>query len=107
MARASVSVQDVVVGGLNASYDTMTGDGISFENGSNVFAHVKATTGATITITTPATFEGLDLEDRTISVSGGEEQFIGPFNSKIYEQSDGTVYIDTDQTDTDIAILRL
>lgn len=108
MAREALSVEQVATSGLAATYTTIGVDGVSFPNANDVFIHVKATTAANITIATPFTLdEGLTVEDRVVSVSGGGEQFIGPFSDKIYEQADGSIYVDSDQTDTDIAILKV
>ena len=108
MARNSIDVQDIKIAGLNASYTTITSDGISFTYQNDTFAHIIATTAATITIDTPITLDdGLTVEDRTIDLESSEEIFVGPFDKKIYGQDDNSIYIDSDQTDTDIAILRL
>ena len=108
MAREAINVQQVASSGLAATYTTIGVDGVSFSNTKDVFIHVKATTAANITIQTPFTLdEGLTVEDRVVAVSGGSEKFIGPFSDKIYEQSDGSIYVDSDQTDTDIAALKV
>jgi len=107
MAREMINTQRVNSAGLTPTYTTMTVDGIEFSNTGNEIVHIKATTAAEITITTDATIDdGLTIEDRTISVGSGEEVFITGLDKRYYNTVDGTVYIDSDQTDTDIAILK-
>ena len=108
MARETITVEKIDIDSLNATYTTMTVDGIAFLNSNKTFLHIVAPSAAVITIITPYTAnEGLALEDRIISIAIGEEVFVGPFSPKIYEQNDGTIFVNSDQLDTDIAALKV
>ena len=99
MARTALTVQDISVSGMTPSYTAAIVDGHSFPNNKPTFIHVKNGAGSdvTITIQTALTKEGLDLADRTVTVTAGSETMIGPF-SDIYNQSDGSVYVDYSAT---------
>jgi hypothetical protein len=107
MARAALTVQSLTDAGLNTDgkYTTMTAEGVSFANQtgfSKVILHIKATTAAQITIQTYQTINGLAVADRIVSIGAGEDMFIGPFPTSLYNQLDGTVLVDSDQLDTQI-----
>lgn len=97
MARAAMSVQSIVRGGLAASYGSVaSADGIEFTNNGKTFLHVKNSSGGSINVTiqTPGTVDGLAIADRTVAVANGADKFIGPFAQGQYNQSDGVVYVD-------------
>ena len=106
MSRVALDVEQVVSQGLEAAYTTITADGVSFVNNGRVIVHVVATTACDITIKTPVLYDtDLALADRVVSLGASEEYFIGPFVTSLYNIG-GSVHIDSDQVDTDIAILR-
>lgn len=91
MARVALSVQSTARTGLEAAYTAATADGHAFDNTrENVFLHVKNGAGAdtTVTISTPATVDGLAIPDRTVVVTASEDRFIGPFPKGLYNNDD-------------------
>lgn len=92
MARTNLTIQTTARTGLEATYTAATVDGHAFDNtGKRVFLHVKNAAGVdtTITIDNPAVVDGLNVPDKTVVVTAGEERFIGPFGES-YEQASGT-----------------
>ena len=96
MARAALTVQEISLTGLNPSYVAAEGDGNSFTNLGDVFIHVKNASGGSITVTvqTPATVQGVAVEEVPVSVPASGERMIGPFPPSVFNQSDATVYVD-------------
>jgi hypothetical protein len=47
-----------------------------------------------VTIATPKTLGGLSVGEQIVAVAAGKTKVIGPFDSDIYNQSDGSVNID-------------
>jgi hypothetical protein len=108
MARQTLTVQTIDLDGLEATYTAANGDGHSFANDGRVLLHVKNGDAAdkTITVQTPATVEGVDVAEVTVTVPAGEERFIGLFSRKIFNQSGGVVYVDYSAT-TSVTIAAL
>lgn len=106
MARAMVDVQKIVSTGLiNPSVTTIPADGVEFKNTGNEIIYINAPSAADITIITDATVaDGLEINDRTISLSAGDEMYITGLDKRYYNNTDGTVYINSTVTDTEVAI---
>ncbi len=109
MTRVELTPEQLSDAGVKPAgkYTAITADGVYISNPtSRVIVHVKATTAASITVSTAYTYNGLTFQDRVIALGAGEECFIGPFDRTIYNQS-GTqeVWIDSDQLDTQILAL--
>lgn len=112
MARTLIAVQDSVITGLEATYTAAIADGHYFANTGKEVIHVKNGDAAdkTITIQTPATVEGLAIAENAVVVTAGEERFIGPFKTSVFnQQSDRpNVYIDySATTSVTLAIIRI
>ncbi len=113
MAYANLSTQIVVKAGLTPAYTAATlSDGNKFSNTGKEFIHVVNAGGSpcVVTMPTPATISGLAIEDKTVSVTAGEERMIGPFEPGIYNQpaDKGKCYITYDQaTSVTIAVIRI
>ena len=114
MAREELTIYKITSRGLiegsdnDFEYTTISdADGAKFDNRGRQFLHVKAGEAETIlTIPTPVTFNGdLQLDDRIITLAINEEMFIGPFERNLYNQTDGTVHVDSDQADTEVVAL--
>lgn len=106
---ATLTVQDVVRAGLEATYASAAagGDEMPNNDGKKMFLHVVNGGGSdcVMTITTTAVVDGLAVADRTVTVTAAEERFIGPFPIEYYST---TVAIAYDQvTSVTIAALRL
>lgn len=108
MAREMVDVQKVDSNGVtNPEYTTIGADGVEFSNSGTEIIIIKAPTAADITFITDATVEGgLKIEDKEVSLSGDDEYFISNLSRRYFNTVDGTVQIDSTETDTEIAIIK-
>lgn len=91
MPKDSLSVQQSVTGGLNATYTAASVNGHAFDNsGRDVLLHVKngGAGASVITFETGLTVDGLTVQDPTVSIPAGEERFFGPFPTS-YHNNDG------------------
>lgn len=91
MARAVLAVQDSVLAGLTPTFTVATVDGHAFDNRSGkVVLYVKNGGGVstTVTISTPATVNGLAVADLTVSIPAGEERVIGTFPRGVFNNDD-------------------
>lgn len=110
MARTALSVQQISRDGLTPTYTSATTDGHSVVNDGRVFIHVKNNGASPITVTvqTPGAVDGLAIADRQVTVSNGSEKMIGPFLPNVYNQSDGSIWINySATTSVTVAALRL
>lgn len=110
MARTEISVQAISRDGLQPTYSALIADGHMFKNdGEHMFLHVKNDiTPFTLTIQTPQTVDGLAVAEKTVSIGTSEEQFVGPFPVRTYNQASDLVYVDySNVTDGTVAALRL
>lgn len=100
MARTSLTPQQVVTSGLEATYTAANVDGHMFAPGESRMLHVVNGGGSSINVTVQAEYtrDGLALPDRVVAVPNGEDRFIGPFDRETYAQRSGNdrgkVYVD-------------
>jgi hypothetical protein len=85
--------------GLSAAYSPAAAEGHAVENNGRVILHVCNDSEEDITVTILSGYvrAGLKLADRVVEVGAGEEKFIGPFATDIYNQTDGgagQIYVD-------------
>jgi len=110
MARTAINYQQVVRTGLEETLEAANVDGNKIANDGRILLHVKngGASPITVTVQTPGTVDGLSVSDMTIVVTNAEERFIGPFPPGIYNQSDGSVYVDYSAvTSVTVAALRV
>lgn len=113
MARKVLNTQTFNAKGKNLTNvaEAIGDEGASFFNdGSVVVLFINDTEGAgAITIPTPMKVDGdLDVGEREYSVSAGEILIAGPFSRQVYNQDDGSVYINADNEDTqDVKVVIL
>lgn len=98
MARTAITAQVVTPAGIVPSYGAVDqANGNAFDNvqGDRVL-HVKNGGGVSLTVTilTPATLEGEEVAERTVTVAAGAEKIIGPFSRRVFNQADSAVYVD-------------
>ncbi|MBI5035569.1 MAG: hypothetical protein HZB51_34185 [Chloroflexi bacterium] len=76
-------------------------------NDGNTRLHVKNATGSTcvVTIDTPGTVDSNAIANPTVSVATAKEFLIGPFPKSVYDDSNGRVKFNFDQT-VDITAVR-
>lgn len=108
MARTMVSVQKVDANGVtNPTYTAVGVDGVEFPNSGNELVIIKAPTAADVTFITDATVDGgLSIEDLTVSLALNDEYMISDLSKRYFNTVDGTVYVDSTQTDTEIAVIK-
>ena len=96
MARTALAVQQVERAGLTPAYTAANAQGHSIINGDGgAFLHVKTSgTPCDVTVQTPGTVDGEAIADRVVSLGAATEAMVGPFPPSVYNQADGTVYVD-------------
>lgn len=99
MARVSLARQQLVDTGLLAAYSPAATEGHTVENNGKMILHVRNAGEEDITVTILSGYvrNGLKLADRVVTVGTGKSVFIGPFNTEIYNQTDGgagQIYVD-------------
>ena len=97
MARTTVTPQTLSNAGITPTYNAATAtDGDAFANDGNTFIHVKnASSQVTLTIQTPATVSGVAIAEQTVTIPATTgDKMIGPFNTTVFSQADGKVYLD-------------
>lgn len=108
MARTAITVELMGAAGTDATYSAAHVDGNKAVWSKDLFLHVKAPENRAITILTPGTVDGLDIEDRAVDVVPVSEELFVPLGRTAYVQADGMVYWDYDAvTTTTVAILKL
>jgi hypothetical protein len=110
MARTDITAQQIVRTGLEETFIAATADGQMFANDGRMILHVKNGAGAPINVTiqTPGSVDGLAIAEQVVAVTNGEERFIGPFPTNIYNQADEKVYVDySSPTTVTVAVLRV
>lgn len=101
MARTAASVQQAVVTGATLTANNAHADGNYFQNDGRTALYVTNGSGGALTVTIQAPDSGKDglaVSDRTVSVTTGTSKLIGPFRKDVYNQSDGSVYVDWSTT---------
>lgn len=99
MARASQTTQEIVRSGLVPSMTTPTADGDVIDSG-RVFLFVEnvGTASHDVTVQTPLTVEGLDVEQLVVTVAASEQRMIGPLPKHVFGRpsgsNEGRVYVD-------------
>lgn len=92
MARVDVTPQTITRDGLVPALTAPTVDGDAIPTGrvfvmaENVGASVES-----VTVRTPITVDGLDVEELIVSVAVGDTTFIGPFPIRTFGQPSGAV----------------
>lgn len=100
MPRAALTVKQVErTTGLTPAYEAAQAPGSGsnyFANDGRTFLHIKNGGGAPITATfqTPGDVNGLAIADLVITVNNATEKMVGPLEPSIFNQADGTVYVD-------------
>lgn len=97
MARTALVPQQVVRTGLTPVFSAANVDGHSVANDGHTMLEVKNASAAPInvTIVTPGLVDGNAIADLVVAVPANTgDKMIGPFPPGIYNQADGTIYVD-------------
>lgn len=111
MARTAVTVTALSRGGTAQpsaqNADNTNGMALQGNNG-KIALQLDASTGTVnFTIVTPGTVDGLAVSDRAIAVTSGTPKWVGGLPASIYNQSDGSVYINCDSANGRVRALRI
>ena len=109
MPRTVLAAQAMAISGLKPVYTAANVDGHSVANNGEMFLHVKNAAVADITVTLVSIPDPWGrVGDRAVVVPDGEELMIGPIPPLLYNQADGTVYVNfTAVTSVTVAAIRL
>lgn len=110
MSRTAATVQQMSRAGVTPTYNAAHADNNYFANdGRTLLQVLNVGAEMTVTIQTPGTVDGLAISDRAVVVPlTTGNKMIGPFPPDIYNQSDGTVYVDWSRTsDVTFAVMRM
>lgn len=99
MARTALTVQEIVTAGITPSLGAANVDGHSIPGTGDVVVHVKNGSASPVSVTIPtpgvAGKSAEPIADRVVSVPATTgDKIIGPFDPAVFQQPDGTVYID-------------
>jgi hypothetical protein len=95
--RAVLVPQQVTRQGLTPVFSTVTSEGVSVANDGRMVLEVKNTSASSVNVTvqTPGSIDGLAIADLVVAVPATNgDKIIGPFQPGIYNQPDGTIYVD-------------
>ena len=114
MSRVALTIQQITrnANGLSVTFAAPASTQLSIpSNDGRMYLELKNTGSATQTVTvqTPGTVSGLAIAELTaeVPITSGDK-IIGPFPPALFNQSDGSVYVDLTATTTmTIALLRL
>lgn len=95
---ATLSVLEITRAGVDVGAVAAGAGGDEFANTGEEFLYVKNAdaSGKVVTIVTQQTIDGQAVADRTVSVAASEEKFIGPFQTSVYNDTDGLVQVTYD-----------
>mgnify|MGYP005823896815 CR=1 FL=1 len=109
--RTALVPQQITRAGLAPAFSAAVADGHSVANDGHVFIEVKNASGSAVTVTvqTPGMVDGLAIAELQVSVPATNgDKMIGPFPPGIYNQADGTIYVDFSAvTSVTVAALRM
>lgn len=93
---ATLTVQEIVIGGITPSFAAAAGGGDQFLNNGRCFFEAKNGSGGAITVTfvTSATIAGYALADATVSVGATTgDKMAGPFPPDLFNDSSNYVQV--------------
>lgn len=102
MARTSITITDASRTGVNQpaqqNGDASNGMKLDYNDG-RILLELSSNTGTTIfTFPIPVTTDGQAVTSRTVSVGAAAVKVVGPFPPGIYNQPDGSLSVDMDNT---------
>lgn len=114
MARTSVVTQQITRAGLNPTLTQPTVDGDVVDIGATfLYVDNASVASVNVTVQTPVTVDGLNVEELIVAVPAGQFRLIGPFPPRTFAQPTtspdaGRAYVDySAQTSVTRAVLKL
>lgn len=115
MARTALASQTADADGLTVAFTAANADGHSIDGGGDTILLVKndAAGDITVTVQTPATQDGLDVAERTVTVTAGTIGAIAGLEPRTFDRPTGAtdagdVYVDfSDVTTVTVAALEV
>ncbi|MCK5643458.1 MAG: hypothetical protein KAJ19_21790 [Gammaproteobacteria bacterium] len=112
---ATLTAQEIVEAGLEATYDAATGGGDDFLNSGREMIHVKNGSGSEITVTVTAQkttlakggYGTLTKSNSVVAITAAEDRFIGPFPITAFNDPNGKAQITySDVTSLTLAVIK-
>lgn len=102
MARTAITVTEVTRSGVvqptAQNGDASNGMNLPWNDG-RILLELNSNSGTTIfTFPIPVTVDGSAVTSKTVTCTVGQTKVVGPLPPGIYNQSDGTVNVDMDNT---------
>lgn len=97
MARTAITTQTPNYAGTVPSYAAADGvNNMYYVNTGRTILHIKngGASPITVTIHAPGTADGMTLAGQTVTIANAAEKMICLKNKALYDQADGTVYVD-------------
>lgn len=92
MARLDVTTQQITRGGLTPAMTQPNVDGDVVDCGGTFLYVDNASAGSIdVTVQSPVTVSGLDVEDLVVAVAAGAVKLIGPFPPSVFGRPSGDV----------------
>jgi hypothetical protein len=114
MARVNVTTQKVTRAGLVPATTAVTVDGDVIDAGAvALWVNNASASPVTVTVQTPLTVDGLNLEELAVAVAAGTTKLIGPFPGRTFARpagatDSGRIYVDySAQTNINRAVIAL
>jgi hypothetical protein len=110
MPRSALSIQQPSLAGLDLVAGSANVDGHAVPGTADVLVKVINGSAAPITVSIPPTetFDGLTLSNGGGPVPAGATRYFGPFRARLFNQTDGTVWINYSAVaSVTVAALRL
>ena len=107
---ATLTVQSVVRGGLEATTSAAAAGGDEYVNTGKQWAEFTNASGSSITVTIvlQQTIDGLAVANRTVIVEAGESRKIGPFPTAQYNDANSKVqFTYSDVTTFTVGVFQL
>jgi|GEM_PF-2346727 len=81
--------------GLQQEGDPIVGHYIADNTGRTVLEVVNSDSSShSVTVETPLVIEEVNVEEIVVSIPPGATRLLGPFTPKVYNQADGSVFVD-------------
>lgn len=96
-AHSPLSMSAVEVAGDVANDVALPNDGLT-----KLYARNAGAGSHVLTFRTPGTVRGLAIAEDTVTIVAGAHAILGFFDRDLYNQPDGSIYIDSDGTKTEM-----